>query len=108
MIGGHKVGGQGRWSRSGNRSWGQVRGEVKVGVQVGGQGLRRGQGCGVKVRVIIGGHTVWDQGRGSMLRVKVRGVVKVIGRGSMPGRFGSDGRWGEVGNKQSVPLKNSS
>ena len=27
MIGSHKVGGQGRWSRSGYRSWGQV-GEV--------------------------------------------------------------------------------
>ena len=32
MIGGHKVGGQGRWSRSGYRSWGQVGGGVKVGV----------------------------------------------------------------------------
>ena len=29
MIGGHKVG-QGRWSRSGYRSWGQVGGGVKV------------------------------------------------------------------------------
>ena len=38
MIGCHKVRGQGRWSRSGYRSWGQVGGGVKVG----GQGLGRG------------------------------------------------------------------
>ena len=43
-----------------------------------------------------------------MLGVTVRGVVKVMGRGSMPGRLGSGGRWGEVGDKQSVPFKNSS
>ena len=49
MIGGHKVGGQGRWSRSGYRSWGQVGGGVKVGVQVRSQGLGRGQGLGAKV-----------------------------------------------------------
>ena len=72
---------------------------VKVGV--------KGQGCGVKVRVMIGGHKVWGQGWGSMLGVQVRGVVKVMGRGSMPGEMGSDGRWGEVGDKQSVPFKNS-
>ena len=29
-----------------------------------------------------------------MLGVKVMGVVKVMGRGSMPGGLGSDGRWG--------------
>ena len=56
---------------------------------------------------MIGGHKVWDQGRGSMLGVKVRGVVKVMERGSMSGGFGSDGRWGEVGDKQSLPFKNS-
>ena len=39
MIGGHKVG-QGRWSRSGYRSWGQVRGGVKVGGS--GRGSRSG------------------------------------------------------------------
>ena len=38
---------------------------------------------GVKVR---------GQGRG----VKVRGVVKVMGRGSMSGGLGSDGRWGRL------------
>ena len=58
MIGGHKVGGQGRWSRSGYRSWGQVgrglgsRSGVKVMVKIGGQGQEsrfcqgRGQGQG--------------------------------------------------------------
>ena len=44
---------------------------------------------------------------GSMLGVKARGVDKVMGRGSMSGGLGSDGRWGEVGDKQSVPFKNS-
>ena len=39
MIGGHKVG-QGRWSRSGYRSWGQVGGGVKVGGS--GRGSRSG------------------------------------------------------------------
>ena len=80
MIGGHKVG-QGRWSRSGYRSWGQVGEGSRLGVQVGGQGLGRGQGLegqgrgqgcsqgwgqgrGVKDRVMIGGHKVWGQGRG--------------------------------------------
>ena len=44
MIGGLKVGGQGLWSRSGYRSWGQVgrglgsRSGVKVVVKIGGQG----------------------------------------------------------------------
>ena len=56
------------------------------------------------------GHDRWSQGlgsrSGSMLGVKVRGVVKAMGRGSMPGGLGSDGRWGEVGDKQSVPFKN--
>ena len=78
MIGGHKVG-QGRWSRSGYRSWGQVGGGVKVGDsgwgsrsgEGRGQGLEgqgcsqgRGQGHGVKVRIMIGGHKVWGQGLG--------------------------------------------
>ena len=44
---------------------------------------------------------------GVKVGVKIRRVVKVMGRGSMPGGLGSDGRWGEVGNKQSVPFKNS-
>ena len=105
MIGGHKVEGQGRRSRSGYRSWGQVGGGSRLGVQVGGQGLRRGQGLGlgrgqgcgqgrgVNVRVMIGGHKVWGQGLGSMLGVKVRGVVKVMGRGSMPGQMVDGGGW---------------
>ena len=44
MIGGNKVGGQVRWSRSVYRSWGQVgrglgsRSGVKVVVKIGGQG----------------------------------------------------------------------
>ena len=45
---------------------------------------------------MVGGHKVWGQGRGSMLGVKVRGVVKVMGRGSMPGELGSDGWWGRL------------
>ena len=39
-----------------------------------------------------------------MLGVKVRGVVKVMGRWSMPGGWSV----GEVGDKHSVPFKNSS
>ena len=84
MIGGHKVGGQGRWSRSGYRSWGQVGegsrlgilGGVRFGVKVLGQGCGQGEGSrswsqclGVKVSVMIGGHkvgvTVRGQGQGS-------------------------------------------
>ena len=99
--GGVKVGGPGRGSRSGEGS--------RFGGQ--GQGQSCGQGQGsmswVKVRVMIGGHKVWGYGWGSILEVKVSGVVKVMGRGSMPGGLGSDGRWGEVGDKQSVPFKNS-
>ena len=45
---------------------------------------------------MIGGHKVWGQGRGSMSAVKVRGVVKVMGRGSMSGGLESDGRWGRL------------
>ena len=41
-----------------------------------------------------------------MLGVKVRGVVKFMVRGSMPGGLGSDGRWGEVGDEDFVPFKN--
>ena len=125
MIGGHKVGGQGQgighWGQieEGVKVWGPGRG-VKVcgGVKVWGSMSRsrlwsmsgvkvRGQGRGVNVRVMIGGHKVWGQGRGSMLLVKVRGVVKVMRRGPMPCGLGSDGRWGEVGDKQSIPFKNS-
>ena len=90
---------QGRGSRSGYRSWVKsVRGGVKVWVQVGGQGLDRGQGFGGHGRgqgcgqgrgsrsLDQGqGHDRWSQGRGSRLGsmsgVKVRGVVKVRGRG---------------------------
>ena len=96
------MGGQGRGRVQGLG----VKGGVKVVVKVGGQG-QGGQCHGVQVRVMIGGHKVWGQGRGSMLGVKVRGVVKVMGRGSMPGGLGSDGRWLEVGDKQSVLFKNS-
>ena len=110
MIGGHKVG-QGRWSRSGYRSWGQVGGGVKVdgsgrGSRSGGHGLGRGQGLegqgrgqgcsqgrgqgqGSRSWGQGQGHDWWSQGlgprSGSMLGVKVRGVVKVMVRGSMPG-----------------------
>ena len=65
---------------------------------------------GVKVRGQGQGHDWWSQGlgprSGSMLGVTVRGVVKVMVRGSMPGGLGSDGRWGEVGDEHSVPIKN--
>ena len=102
---GVKVGGPGRGSRSveGSRFWVKV--GVNVVVKVGGQGQgSRSWGHG---QVMIGGHKVWGKGRGSMLGVKVRGVVKVMERGSMSGGLGSDGRWGEVGDKQSLPFKNS-
>ena len=49
----------GEGSRLGSRSGEGLRFGVKV----------RGQGHGVKVRVMIGGHKVWGQGRGSMLGV---------------------------------------
>ena len=99
MIGGHKGGGQGRWSRSGYRSWGQVGGGVMVGFQVRGQGLGAkvgGQGQGSRSWGQCQGHDRWSQGRGSMSGVKVRGVVKVRGRGSRFGRLGSDGRLGRL------------
>ena len=68
----------------------------RFGVQVGGQGLGRGQGQGQGMghgqRSRSCGHNVWGQGRG----VKVSGVVKVMGRGSMSGGLGSDGRWGRL------------
>ena len=89
-----------------------------MGVQVGGQGLGgqglgrgqgRGQGCS-QGRGQGQGSRSWGQGQGprsgSMLGVKVRGVVKVMVRGSMPGGLGSDGRWGEVGDEHFVPFKN--
>ena len=65
MIGGHKVGGQGRWSRSGYRSWGQVGKGSRFGVQVGGKGHGSGQGLGVMVgvKVVV---MVGSQGQGSM------------------------------------------
>ena len=95
------VKGESQWSRSGYRSWGQCLGRgqglgVKVGVKVVVKvGVKVvGQGRGVRVRVMIGGHKVWGEGRGSMLGVKVRGVVKVMGRGSMSGGLGSDGQVG--------------
>ena len=117
MISGHKVRGQGRWSRSGYRSWGQVGEGSRSGVQVRGQGLGRGQGrgegcgqgrgsrSGVKVRVMISGHKVVGQGQGSECQ------------GSRSGEWSGGGvkvwqigvRWsvGEIGDKQSVPFKNS-
>ena len=81
QVGGQGLGGQGLGRGQGLGVGVKV--EVKVGVKV------RAQGHGLKVRVMIGGHKV-----GSMLGVKVRGVVKVMVRGSMPGGLGSDGRWG--------------
>ena len=89
MIGSHRVRGQGRWSRSGYRSWGQVGGGSRSGVQVRGQGLGSGQGlgqgCGQGQESRLWGqgqgHDRWSQGRGSMSGVKVRGVVKVRGGG---------------------------
>ena len=127
---GHDRWSQGRRSRSmvrsGYRSWGQVGGGSRLGVQVGGSRSRegsrfwghgRGQGCGqgrgqgqcLRSWGQGQGHDWWSQGlgsrSGSMLGVK--GVVKVMGRWSIPGGLGSDGRRGEVGDKQSVPFKNS-
>ena len=81
MIGGHKVGGQGRSSRSGYKSWGQVAGGFKVGSpglgSRSGEGSRFGVKVGVKVVVKVGGqgqgsrslgqrqgHDRWSQGRG--------------------------------------------
>ena len=103
-------------SRERGQGWGSRSG-VKVlgGVKVWGQdqGQCCGHGWGSRSgswghgQVMIGGHKVWGQGRGSMLGVKVKGVVMVMERGSMSGGLGSDGRWGEVGDKQSLPFKNS-
>ena len=91
MIGGHKVWGQGRWSRSGVKVMGSRSGSCLVvtrsGVKVGGQGqggqvgrgLRSRSGSwlwsrsGVKVVVKVGGHDRWSQGRGSRSGVKVVG-----------------------------------
>ena len=53
MIGGHKVRGQGRWSRSGYRSWGQVVRGVKVGGPGRGSRSREGSRFGVKVGVNV-------------------------------------------------------
>ena len=82
--------GQGSRSGEGSRFWVKV--GVKVVVKVGGQSQGSkswGQGKG---------HDRWSQGLGqgwgSMSGVKVRGVVKVMGRGSMSGGLGSDGGWG--------------
>ena len=82
------------------------------------EGQGRGQGCSQGRGQCQGsrswgqgqGHDWWSQGlgprSGSMLGVKVGGVVKVMVRGSMPGGLGSDGRWGEAGGEQFVPFKN--
>ena len=80
MIGGHKVG-QGRWSRSGYRSWGQVGGGVKVGGT--GRGSRSGgQGLGVKV---WGRVKVWRVKVGIKVVVKVGVMVRVKVVGSRSG-----------------------
>ena len=104
--------------RSGVKVWGvKVWGGVKVGVKVVVKvGVKvRGQGRGVKVEGSRSwgqnqGHDWWSQGlgprSGSMLGVKVRGVVKVLVRGSISGALGSDGRWGEVGDEHFVTFKN--
>ena len=63
MIGGHKVS-QGRWSRSGYRSWGQVGEGSRLGVQVGGQGLGRGQGLEGQGRGQGQGSMSWGPGQG--------------------------------------------
>ena len=87
MIGGHKVG-QGRWSGSGYRSWGQVGGGVKVGgsgqgSRSGGQGLGRGQGLEGQGRgqgCSQGqGSMSWNQGQGHdrWSQGRSRSVVKV-------------------------------
>ena len=74
MIGCHKVGGQGRWSRSGYRSWGQVGGGVKVWVKVVVK-------VGVKVRGQDQGHDQWSQGLGSRSGVNIRGQGQWSGQG---------------------------
>ena len=100
MIGGHKVGGQGQGighgvksgrgqglgSRSGVKVWGGVKVGVKVVVKV------RGQGRGVKVRVMFSGHKVWCQGRGKGQRSgqghgEVVSVWRIVVRWSMGGRL---------------------
>ena len=72
----------------------------RFGVQVGGQGLGRGHGLGVKVGVKVSGqgqgHDWWTQGQGSRSWGQGQGMVKVMGRGSMSGGLGSDGRWGRL------------
>ena len=75
-----------------------------------GQCFSRGQGQGSRSWGQGQGHDWWSQGlgprSGSMLGVKIRGVIKVMVRGSMPGGLGSDSRWGEVGDENFVPFKN--
>ena len=108
---GVKVGGSGL----GDQGWGsRSRDQAQGGVKVWGQGLGRGQVWGSKLwsklwsrlgswlgdqgRVMIGGHKVWDQGRGSMSGGEGQGEgVKVRCRGSRSGGLGSDGWSGLVG-----------
>ena len=56
---------------------------------------------------MIGGHKVGGQGRGVNVRGQGQGSGQGQGEGSRSGGLGSDGRLGEVGDKQSVPFKNS-
>ena len=93
---GVKVGGQCQGIGHGVKSgevWGPGRGSRSgKGSRFGGQG--QGMGHGQRSRSC--GHNVWGQGQGSRSWVKVSGVVKVMGRGSMSGGLGSDGRWGRL------------
>ena len=103
--------GQGWGFRSGVKVWGSRSGEgLRFGGQGRGQGCSQGRGQGQGSMSWGQGQDWWSQGlgprSGSMLGVKVRGVVKVMVRGSMPGGFGSGGRWGEVGDEHFVPFKN--
>ena len=107
---GVKVDGQGQGKGHGVKS-----GEgSRLGVQV------RGQGLGVKVWGSRSGSRFWDQGRGVKVRVMIGGHkvgVNVRGQGQGSGQGQGEGvkvwqigvRWsvGEVGDKQSVPFKNS-
>ena len=66
------------------------------GSRFGGQGCGQGSELrsGVKVRVMIGGHKVWGQGRGSVSGVKVRGVSRSWGGGQCLADWGQMVDWG--------------
>ena len=69
-----RSGGQGLWSRSGYRSWGQVGGGlgVKVGVKLG-LGVKVGVKLGVMVSGQGQGHDRWTQRLGSRSGVNIVG-----------------------------------